>query len=79
MEDVWENGNNNDNNMWIRINELCIDTGRQSMDVTIRERAPARERGLQTQCNSFRSNRENDVYIFIGEARRGMIWLKVGF
>jgi hypothetical protein len=83
MEDIWENGRNNYNNIWIRVSERCAGTERQNMDATMEERERERERETERLTNTvqqLRSNRENECIqnIRSGEARGGMVWWKAG-
>jgi hypothetical protein len=38
MEDIWENGRHNYNNIWIRVSEGCAGIKRRNMEVTMEER-----------------------------------------
>jgi hypothetical protein len=53
--DIWENGRNNDKDVWVRISKRC-DIESHSIEVTIRERSSL------TLYKRLRSNREKEVY-----------------
>jgi hypothetical protein len=45
MEDIWDNGRNNDKKIWIRTGKRCVSRERQNMESTMRESHILRCRG----------------------------------
>jgi hypothetical protein len=56
MGDIWENGRNNDKNVWVRISKRC-DVERQNMEVN-----NERERSSLTLYNIKKQLRKGDIY-----------------
>jgi hypothetical protein len=75
MGDIWINGEENNRNIWREESKRCMDTERQNMEASMREK-----RSL-VFYNELKSSWEKNLYVMVctQEARRGTGWWKMDF
>jgi hypothetical protein len=74
MGDIWIMGEENNRNVWREVSKRCMDTKRQNMEASMKEK-----RSL-VFYNELKNNLEKKLYIEVcsQEARRGIRWRKMG-
>jgi hypothetical protein len=74
MGDIWKNREENNRNVWREVRKRCVDTERQKMEASVREKRPL------VFYNDLKCNWEKKLYTEVcpQEARGGTGWWKMG-